>query len=59
MQDCQILLRELTNLMELWRQVINMMMVGLPVKASLVNLNLGVFLQSIGEKLPNEWVPDT
>ncbi|KAJ9064850.1 hypothetical protein DSO57_1025956 [Entomophthora muscae] len=36
-----------------------MLMIGIPVGYTLVKLNLGALLHSIGERLPNEWIPDT
>ncbi|KAJ9052221.1 hypothetical protein DSO57_1036436 [Entomophthora muscae] len=36
-----------------------MLMIGIPVGFTLVKFNLGALLHSIGERLPNEWIPDT
>ncbi|KAJ9082139.1 hypothetical protein DSO57_1007163 [Entomophthora muscae] len=36
-----------------------MLMIGIPVDSTLIKFNLGALLHSIGEKLPNEWIPDT
>ncbi|KAJ9088226.1 hypothetical protein DSO57_1025113 [Entomophthora muscae] len=33
-------------------------MIGIPVGFALVKFNLGALLHSIGERLPNEWIPD-
>ncbi|KAJ9051425.1 hypothetical protein DSO57_1004508 [Entomophthora muscae] len=34
-------------------------MIGIPVGSTLVKFNLGALLHSIGERLPNEWIPDS
>ncbi|KAJ9057666.1 hypothetical protein DSO57_1020533 [Entomophthora muscae] len=33
-------------------------MIGIPVGSTLVKFNLGALLHSIGERLPNEWIPN-
>ncbi|KAJ9059551.1 hypothetical protein DSO57_1001094 [Entomophthora muscae] len=36
-----------------------MLMIGIPVGSTLAEFNLGALIHSIGERLPNEWIPDT
>ncbi|KAJ9065887.1 hypothetical protein DSO57_1015123 [Entomophthora muscae] len=43
----------------LFDHLLHMLMIGVPVGSTLVKLNLGALLHSIGERLPNEWIPDT
>ncbi|KAJ9056894.1 hypothetical protein DSO57_1027987 [Entomophthora muscae] len=35
-----------------------MLMIGIPVGSILIKFNLGALFHSIGERLPNEWIPD-
>ncbi|KAJ9052933.1 hypothetical protein DSO57_1029175 [Entomophthora muscae] len=42
----------------LFGHLFHMLMIGIPVVSTLVKFNLGALLNSIGERLPNEWIPD-
>ncbi|KAJ9074384.1 hypothetical protein DSO57_1039668 [Entomophthora muscae] len=43
----------------LFGHLLHMLMIGVPVGSTLIKFNLGALLHSIGERLPNEWIPDT
>ncbi|KAJ9071027.1 hypothetical protein DSO57_1001275 [Entomophthora muscae] len=36
-----------------------MFIIGIPVGSTLVKFNLGALLHSIGERLPNKWIPES
>ncbi|KAJ9062084.1 hypothetical protein DSO57_1014506 [Entomophthora muscae] len=42
----------------LFGHLLHMLMIGIPVGSTLIKFNLGALLHSIGERLPNEWIPD-
>ncbi|KAJ9063410.1 hypothetical protein DSO57_1000003 [Entomophthora muscae] len=43
----------------LFGHLLHMLMIGIPVGSTLIKFNLGALLHSIGERLPNEWIPDS
>ncbi|KAJ9070401.1 hypothetical protein DSO57_1008441 [Entomophthora muscae] len=42
----------------LFGHLLHMLMIGILVGSTLIKFNLRALLHSIGEKLPNEWIPD-
>ncbi|KAJ9071047.1 hypothetical protein DSO57_1001293 [Entomophthora muscae] len=43
----------------LFGHILHMLMIGILVGSTLVKFNLGALLHSVGESLPNEWIPET
>ncbi|KAJ9056096.1 hypothetical protein DSO57_1036562 [Entomophthora muscae] len=45
--------------LRLFGHLLHMLMIGIPVESTLVKFNLGALLNSIGERLSNEWIPES